>query len=62
MPDETMIQAFAEMSEMMQVVVEAAVGYRARCEANGFSPTAAEAMAMEYHGYLMRMMLAGARK
>ena len=34
-------------------MVEAVAGYRKKCEEAGFSPTAAEAMAVEMHRHLL---------
>jgi hypothetical protein len=45
-----------QMSETMEVVNEAAAGYRANLEARGYSPTAAEVLAVEYHRSLVRML------
>lgn len=47
---------FANISQLMRVPLEATVGYRAQCEAAGFSPTAAEAMAEEFHGLAMKWL------
>lgn len=57
---ELVSRALLELGESVAQVQEAVVGYRAQCEARGFSPTAAEAMALEYHSELMRLLFAGA--
>lgn len=56
-----MAGALAQMSELMTTVIEATTGYRARCEAAGFSPAAAEAMAVEYHRSVMGIITHQAR-
>lgn len=50
------VAAIAQLTENVKVLSEAVTGYRADLEAKGFSPTAAEAMSMEYHTYLMVML------
>lgn len=40
-------------ADAMSQLIETVVGYRAQCEAAGFSPTAAEMMAMEFHNALI---------
>jgi hypothetical protein len=42
--------------DIVRVNLDAVVGYRAQCEAAGFSPTAAEAMAEEFHRHLLAML------
>lgn len=44
----------AKVSDLMAPALEAVVGYRAQCEAAGFSPTVAEFMALQYHAALLR--------
>lgn len=50
--------ALLELSALGVQLQEAAVGYRRQCEEQGFSPSAAEAMAVEYHTQLIRMLFA----
>jgi hypothetical protein len=45
------------ISEMMAQVAEQAQGYRAGLEALGFSPTAAEVMAIEFHKTMLAIVL-----
>ncbi len=40
-------------------LIELVAGYRARCEQQGFSQTAAEAMAVDYHRVLWGGYVAG---
>lgn len=42
--------------ETITQVVDMTAGYRARCEAAGFSPSAAENMAMDFHQYIMTLI------
>ena len=44
------------MADTMTSLIEACAGYKAKCEAAGFSPTAAEHMALEYHNMLITQM------
>lgn len=44
---------FMEALDQAKRILELVAGYRAECEAQGFSPTAAEMMAMEFHRMLM---------
>jgi len=45
------------LAESMHQVVAATAGYRSVCEEAGFSPTASEVMAIEYHQVLLRAMV-----
>lgn len=54
--------ALLEMTSMFKPIGEAVDGYRADLENRGYSPTAAEAMAMEFHSYLMAQMMSGLKK
>lgn len=45
---------FMEALDAAKQLLELVAGYRAECEAKGFSPTAAELMAMEFHKHLSR--------
>jgi hypothetical protein len=57
-----MAAALLEMSDLVKPVSEAVDGYKADLERRGYSPTAAEAMAMEFHRYLFAQMLSGIKK
>lgn len=48
--------AMADMSELMQPVLDAVVGYRAECLRRGFNETVSEMMAAAYHSTLLMMM------
>lgn len=52
-PTPSTAELLMEVTDSMVAVLEAVTGYRAQCEAKGFSPTAAEAMAMDLHRSLM---------
>lgn len=54
-----MSAALIEIGERMAQVVEATEGYRKQCEERGFSPTAAEQMALSYHHLLLARIVAG---
>lgn len=49
----TVARAIADLHEILSVVREAAIGYRAQLEADGISPTMAEQMAAEYHSFIL---------
>jgi hypothetical protein len=49
--------AFAGMSEILLTALEASTGYRRQCEEAGFSPTAAELMAIDFHKTLLQMII-----
>ena len=49
--------ALATASDGFTQLLELAVGYREQCIAKGFSPTAAEHMAMQLHTELISMAL-----
>ena len=55
-------QALMEMLEVTSQFVEAAAGHRKVCEDAGFSPTAAEQMAVEFYRVLMSMSTAGVQR
>jgi len=40
-------------------ILDTVDGYRAQCAERGYSPTAAEQMAMELHSHLLRSALGG---
>jgi membrane protein implicated in regulation of membrane protease activity len=44
----------AQVAELMEPVTEAAVGYRRKLEAHGYSPTVAEQLAAQYHLMLLQ--------
>lgn len=44
---------FMEGLDAAKALLEFVAGYRAECEAKGFSPTAAEVMALEFHKHLI---------
>lgn len=46
-------QEIATMMDSMDQVLEVVNGYRAKLEAAGYSPTAAEVMAMDFHRLIM---------
>lgn len=50
--------ALAALHEGLNEILDLVVAYRTACEGRGFSPSAAEAMALEYH----RMLLAQAMR
>ena len=52
-------EALLKMSEVLAPVMEAVDGYRAEAERRGYSPTAAEAMALEFHGLVLAQMMSG---
>ena len=52
--------AIAEMREMLAPIDEAVTGYRKQLEGAGWSPTAAETMALELHRLLMANIIASA--
>lgn len=43
----------ANLTQLASLGLDATVGYRAQAERAGFSPTAAEAMAEEFHRHLL---------
>lgn len=49
-------EAIALINQMIAPVDEAALGYRRTLEEQGWSPTAAEEMALNYHGLLMNQL------
>ena len=50
-------EAFAWAADGFAQILELAVGYREKCLANGFSPTAAETMAMQLHAEMMALAM-----
>lgn len=57
-----MVDAMMQLTEMLAPMGEAVDGYRADLERRGYSPTAAESMAMEFHSYLMTQLVASVKK
>lgn len=53
---EKILTAFGNLAEMNGAVLDLVIGYRRQCEERGFSPTAAEMMAMEYHRALLQQI------
>lgn len=47
------------LSELMAPMGDAVDGYRADLERRGYSPTAAETMALDFHRYLLAALLQG---
>lgn len=48
--------ALLQVGELLTTVLQATEGYRKQCEERGFSPTAAEQMALAYHDLLVRRL------
>jgi len=55
-PPSTFPEALLMMTEQLLPLGEAVDGYRKQAEARGYSPTAAEATALELHSALLRTM------
>lgn len=55
-------EAWLTVLAICEPMAEAAAGYRAKLEAAGFSPTAAEAMAVDFHRTLLQATLGQAVK
>lgn len=55
-------EGIATMREMLAPIDEATAGYRKQLEAAGWSPTAAETMALQFHALLMAQLITGSRK
>lgn len=49
-------EAMATMAELMRPMGEAVDGYREEALRRGYSPTAAEQMAMSYHEHLLTLI------
>lgn len=56
--DNDMVNSFMEAMENMKALLDAIDGYRAECERRGYSPTVAEAMALQYHQMMLAAMVA----
>lgn len=52
-----MLAAMANVAELLSVALDTVTGYRAKCEAAGFSPTASEAMAEDVHRQIIQLLL-----
>jgi len=52
-PTPTLDESLADISEALDPIRAAAVGYRAKLEADGYSPTMAEQMSAQLHALLM---------
>lgn len=53
-PEPDPARKFAEFQDAIDQILESVDGYRAKCLERGYSATAAEAMALEFHSMLMR--------
>lgn len=53
-------EAMLVLADSLGTLLEAAAGYRSKAEAAGFSPTAAEGMAVELHSHMLRAAFASA--
>lgn len=47
-------EAMLQVMDGMKTVLETIAGYRKQCEEQGFSPTAAEVMALELHQAMLQ--------
>lgn len=52
-------KGIANIRQTLAPIEEAARGYRAELEKNGWSPTVAEQMAFQFHAYLMVQFMNG---
>lgn len=52
-PDHKLAEALADLRERLAPLDEAALGYRRQLEEQGWSPTAAEQMALAFHTILL---------
>jgi hypothetical protein len=48
-------EAWLNLQELLGPMTDAVAGHRARLEASGFSPTAAEMMSIDFHRALVMM-------
>lgn len=61
-PDQIMhdlANGIAQLREILAPIDEAATGYRAHLEKQGWSPTAAETIALDFHRALMASTMGG---
>lgn len=56
-----LIEALAGVAENMRALLDLVDGHRAQCIERGYSPTAAEAMAMDVHHNLVAAAFAGTK-
>jgi hypothetical protein len=57
-----MATALLKIREMTAPILDAVDGYRAECTKRGYSPTAAEKMAMDFHQGLVTAVFASSGK
>lgn len=57
--EKSLEESVADVVDAMETIRAAAVGYRAKLEADGFSPTMAEAMAAGFHAQMMAKAFGG---
>lgn len=55
---ETVLSALAVLADGLTRLLEISQGHRAQAEQMGFSPTAAEQMALDCHAALMQLLVA----
>ena len=55
-PQQALVEALLTMAELLVPVREAVDGYRSDLIRNGYSPEAAESMAVGYHNYFFAML------
>lgn len=60
MSNESAAEAWLGLQDKMMPIIDATAGHRAQLEAQGFSPTVAEMMAVDFHRHLL--MVAFQRK
>lgn len=58
-PQQQLATAMLEMTAMFEPIGEAVDGYRADLERRGYSPTAAETMALDFHRFLIAQLIGG---
>jgi len=61
-PSAELTEALVNMSQLIGPMLEASCGYRQQAEAAGFSPTAAEEMAVRYHAFVWAALAAAQTK
>jgi len=61
-PSTELAEALVNMSQLIGPMVEASCGYRQQAEAAGFSPSAAEEMAVQYHAFVWAALAAAQTK
>lgn len=59
--EQTLAETMADVADTFAQVLDVVIGYRTQCLANGFSETAAEAMAVELHATMLRSFVGGVR-